>query len=554
MKKVKYLVIAGYVMILVGSLSSISCLTSSAKYTKEDLHALNYGVKFKDLSSSYTKSTVLDTSDAYTLKYGLSFKRANNMEADDTSETFQVQIDNPYCQIESVSINKVVTPITNSKITFMSLGEDQVDMTIHCDLQSMVDNHNLKIKMDTYGSFNGIEDMNYLFATDTFQITDINAYYDQFGWPDRDSCIPGNKTCRLLKSNDEADMYTRLLEWIGKTTKIAETNTGVIHSYLSSSVLNFDNKVNEQNITYFNTLDGIKAWPDEKYYIFEVDDSFGSHAATDTAYRTRDSETSSFNFYFYQEGDAEFDFDDLFLKYIKKYASSADTKVVSDYLKKKEEEYHVDNVLGLITVTPRLAVMTYYPDEKRLQLPANFYSILSGEKVTNPLSKEVDLKTRVRSLRNYLDDYVGPTFRNQILYQSDGTYTYIVNCAGKDDTIFDHYTYVENGTEGLVIHVYATSSNTTQVMFATQYMNGNTLDFTYDFSATTSNTNANIKADLNSISQNLKGADIQILDQGGNPISNLDNTLFDGEYQSTIGTIKVETKNNQKKVTITLAK
>ena len=115
MKKVKCLVIAGYMMILLGSISSVSFLTSSAKYTKEDLHALNYGVKFKDLSSSYTRSKILKTSDAYTLQYGLSFKRKNNMEKEDTLETFRIELDNPYCKVESASINQVLTTITNHK-------------------------------------------------------------------------------------------------------------------------------------------------------------------------------------------------------------------------------------------------------------------------------------------------------------------------------------------------------------------------------------------------------------------------------------------------------
>lgn len=551
MKKVKCLVVVGYMMILLGSISSVSLLTSSAKYVKEDLHALNYGVNFKDLTSTYTRSEILDTSDAYTLQYGLSFKRKNNMEQDDTKETFQVELDNPYCKVESVFVNNVLTPTTNSKISFTDLGEEQVDITIHCDFQSMVDNNKLKLTMNTYGSFNGEEDFNYLFATDTFQISNIDDYYAKYGEPNKDSCVPGNKTCRLLKTNDEADMYSRLVEWIGSTTKIDEKKKNVINDYLQSSSLssNFEKKVNQENITYFNTLDGLKAWLNDQYYIFEIDDFFGSYAVTDSTYRSRLNDTYPITLYFYTD-DAV---DELFVKYVKKYLDSVDTTVVSKYLEKKEEVYQVENILELIQKDPRLKMVTYNEEEKSLTIPTNLYSIIAGEKLEFELPKSSTSQSRIRSLRRYLNSYIDPAWTELILY-SGGAPSYIANCAGKNDAIFDHYTYVTYEGEGLLLHVYAREDNTTQILFEEQYADGNTINLIYDFSTSTSNTNTNIKADLNSIATNLKGTDLVLTNSSGIVISNSDNSLADGQYQSNIGTIKVTTQNNQKQVVITLSK
>lgn len=551
MKKVKCLVIVGYMMILLGSISSVSLLTSSAKYTKEDLHALNYGVKFKDLSSTYTRSEILSSSDAYTLQYGLSFKRNNNMEQEDTLETFQIELDNPYCKVESVSVNNVLTPTANSKISFTSLGEDQVDMTIHCDFQSMVDQNKLKLTMNTYGSFNGEEDFNYLFATDSFQILNVDDYYKKYGYPNVDSCIPGNKTCRLLKTNDEADMYSRLVEWLGNTTKIDETKKDHISDYLKSSSLNpnFENKVNPENVTYFNTLDGLKAWLNDQYYIFEVDDFFGSYAVTDSFYHLRTDNTTPIALYFYTD-DA---IDDFFVKYVKKYLNSVDTNVVSQYLKKKEEAYQVESILALIQKDPRLKMVTYDENAKSLTIPVNLYSIISGEKLKFELPKTLNLQSRIRSLRRYLNSYIDPAWTQLILYK-EGSPTYIANCAGKSDEIFDYYTYVTNEGEGLLLHVYATKDNATQILFEEQYINGNTINLDYDFSTNTANTNTSIKADLNSIATNVKGTDLVLTNSSGVIVSNSDNNLADGEYQSNIGAIKVTTQNNQKQVVITLSK
>lgn len=551
MKNVKCLVIVGYIMVLLGSISSISLITSSAKYTKEDLHALNYGVKFKDLSSTYTRSEILSSSDAYTLQYGLSFKRKNNMEQEDTLETFQIEVDNPYCKVESVFVNNVLTPTANSKISFTSLGEDQVDVTIHCDFQSMVDQNKLKLTMNTYGSFNGEEDFNYLFATDTFQISNIDDYYKKYGYPNADSCIPGNKTCRLLKTNDEADMYSRLVEWLGSTTKMDETKKDHISNYLKSSSLNsnFENKVNPENVTYFNTLDGLKAWLNDQYYIFEVDDFFGSYAVTDSFYHLRTSDTAPIALYFYHNELV----DDLFVKYVKKYLNSVDTTVVSEYLKKKEETYQVESILDLIQKDPRLKMVTYDENAKSLTIPVNLYSIILGEKLKFELPKTLTSQNRIRSLRRYLNSYINPAWTELILYK-DGNPTYIATCAGKSDEIFDHYTYVTYEGEALLLHVYAIKDNTTQILFEEQYINGNTISLAYDFSTGTTNTNTNIKADLNSIATNLKGTDIVLTNSSGNVISNSDNNLADGQYQSNIGTIKVTTQNNQKQIVITLSK
>lgn len=549
MKKVKCLVIAGYMMILLGSISSVSFLTSSAKYTKEDLHALNYGVKFKDLSSSYTRSEILKTSDAYTLQYGLSFKRKNNMEKEDTLETFRIELDNPYCKVESASINKVLAEMTNHKLSFTTLGEDQVDMTIHCDFQSMVDQNKLKVTMNTYGSFNGEDDFNYLFATDSFQITNVDDYYKEYGYPNKDSCVAGNKTCRLLKTNEEADMYSRLVAWLGSTTKMDDTKKDFISNYLQSSSLssNFENKVNEENVTYFNTLDGLKAWMNDQYYIFEVDDFFGSYAVTDSIYHLRANQTSPIALYFYSDDSV----DDLFVKYAKKYLSSVDTSVINKYLKEKEETYQVKNILELVKKDPRLKMTTYEETEKSLTIPTNLYSIMTGEKLKFELPKASSSNNRIRSLRRYLNSYIDPAWTELILYQG-GTPTYFTDCVAKNDSIFDHYTYTVYEGEGLLLHIYAREDNPAQIIFEEQYLSSNPLNLIYDFSSSTANTNTSIKKDLNAISMNVKGVALVLTDSSGNVINNEDNNLSDGEYPSNIGTIKVTTQNNQKQVEITL--
>lgn len=548
MKKVKCLVIAGYMMILLGSISSVSFLTSSAKYTKEDLHALNYGVKFKDLSSSYTRSKILKTSDAYTLQYGLSFKRKNNMEKEDTLETFRIELDNPYCKVESASINQVLTTITNHKLSFSNLGEDQVDMTIYCDFQSMVDQNKLKLTMNTYGSFNGEDDFNYLFATDSFQITNVDDYYQEYGYPNKDSCVAGNKTCRLLKTNEEADMYSRLVSWLGSTTKIDDAKKDFISNYLKSSSLssNFENKVNEENITYFNTLDGLKAWMNDQYYIFEVDDFFGSYAVTDSIYRLRTNSTSPIALYFYSDDLV----DDLFVKYAKKYLSNVDMAVMNKYLKEKEEAYQAENILELVKKDPRLKMTTYDETEKSLTIPTNLYSIMAGEKLKFELPKASSSNNRIRSLRRYLNSYVDPAWTELILYQG-GTPTYFTDCVAKNDSIFDHYTYTVYEGEGLLLHIYAREDNPTQITFEEQYLSSNLLNLIYDFSSNTANTNTSIKKDLNAISMNVKGVALVLTDSSGNVMNNEDNHLDDGEYQSNIGIIKITTQNNQKQVEIT---
>lgn len=550
MKKVKCLVIVGYMMILLGSISSVSLLTSSAKYTKEDLYALNYGVKFKNLSSVYTRSEILKTSDAYTLQYGLSFKRKNNMEQEDTSETFRIELDNPYCKVESVSIDNVLTNTTDDKISFTSLGEQQVDMTIHCDFQSMVDQNKLKVTMNTYGSFNGEDDFNYLFATDSFQISNVDDYYKEYGFPNKDSCIDGNKTCRLLKTNDEADMYSRLVQWLGNTTKIDEAKKGFISNYLKSSSLspNFENKVNQENITYFNTLDGLKAWLNDQYYIFEVDDFFGSYAVTDSLYHLRSNNTSPIALYFYHNDYV----DDLFIKYAKKYLNSVDTTVIGEYLKEKEETYQVESILDLIQKDPRLKMVTYDMTEKSLTIPIYLYSIITGEKLKFELPKTLNSQNRIRTLRRYLNSYIAPAWAELILYQG-GAPTYFTDCVAKNDAIYDHYTYVVYEGEGLLLHIYTREDNTTQIIFEEQYIDSQVIDLTYDFSTNSANTNTNIKKDLNAISMNIKGVTLVLTDSSGNAIDNTDDNLVDGQYQSNIGTIKITTQNNQKQVEITLS-
>ena len=230
-----------------------------------------------------------------------------------------------------------------------------------------------------------------------------------------------------------------------------------------------------------------------------------------------------------------------------------DTNVVSQYLKKKEEAYQVESILALIQKDPRLKMVTYDENAKSLTIPVNLYSIISGEKLKFELPKTLNLQSRIRSLRRYLNSYIDPAWTQLILYK-EGSPTYIANCAGKSDEIFDHYTYVTNEGEGLLLHVYATKDNATQILFEEQYINGNTINLDYDFSTNTANTNTSIKADLNSIATNVKGTDLVLTNSSGVIVSNSDNNLADGEYQSNIGTIKVTTQNNQKQVVITLSK
>lgn len=539
MKIVKYLGTLLYTTIFIGSMSIFTFAESSAKYIKNDLHVLNYGVKFKNLTSNYTKSEILPSSDAYTLNYLLSFKRKNNMNEDDTLDSYTININNSNCKIENVYVDNNLTSITDDTISFTTPGEENIDVNISCDFEKMVEKNELELPMNTYGYFNNNKQFLYLFAEDSYKISSVEDYYEEYGWPNNDICDFNSNTCRLLKTNDEGDMYFKFFDWLLNVAKIDESQKQFVADYISSSISdsNLLNKVNETTITYFNNLDGIKSWKDENYYIFEVDDYFKSYAVTDSVYNL--VKTEKINFYFYNKMEA----DTLFLKYVQKYLSPVDITVVQEYLKNKEQYYSVNNIFDLINVDPRLKNITFDEEEQFLTIPNTFYSIVSGEKKKYSINKNLNLTSRVRLIRRYLNSYIDSTWTDKILYDN-GLYSYFVNCAGKNDNIFDNYTYVTYENEKLLLHVY--SSSNSEIFFEEQYINSNEINLEYDIS----NSNINIKNDLNSISYNIKSTNLTLFNSDGNLVDMTDDNLPEGEYQSNIGVITVSQDSNKKYVTV----
>lgn len=540
MKLVKYITIIFYTTLLALSILIFPLKESAAKYIKNDSNALNYGVKFKNLASSYTKSEILPTSNAEELNYGVSFKRNNNMENNDTLDSYLINLNNSYCKVKNVYIDNVLTPVTDNTINFTSPGEENVDINISCNLSKMVEEDKLDLSINTYGYFNDNKDFSYLFATDSYELSDLEAYYNEYGWPNQDYCSSGSRVCRLLKSNDENDIYTRLVEWIGTSTKINDDKKGLINYYLMSSLSNKENKVTEENIPNFNSLDGINASFNDKYYIFEVDSYFGGYAVTYYNYQSKPSNTP-IDLYFYSEDDI----DALFIKYIQKYLNPSDIVVVENYLKTKEQYYSVENIFDLIKVDSRLKSIIIHDDvEKTLTVPVNLYSIVAGEKLSYSILKSTNSTGRIRLLRRYLNSYIDPALTEKILYEN-GSYSYIANSIIKNDTVFDNYTYIVNENDTLLLHVY--SKDDTQIFFEEEYIDSNTINLEYD----SSNSNSNIKSDLNSISKNIKGTDLVLTDNNGNTIDINDESLLEGDYTSNIGTIKVSSNDSKKYITIT---
>ena len=551
MKLVKYIGIIFYTTLFALSILILPIKESAAKYVKEQKNALNYGINFKKVSSSgYTWSDPVKDRDY--LKYSVSFTRSNYMEERDISESYLINLsDNPSCKIESISSNSLSSyKIENNTINFyepIKSGEEKVYINISCNIPSMIVYDQTKLTLNTYLYFNDNSSFTYLFASET---RDLSKDFDN-EYEEGDYCLEGNKICRLLISNDETNIssnYNTLKRWASTATKISEGKEGDIEKYLTSAFpFDLNPLTVTGNIPNIDNLDGIKATisDDGKYYIFEVDDYFGSYASTYSSYN---SDSMTLDFYFYENANA----DALFMKYVEKYLDLSDDQIayIKNYISSKEAEG--ENIFDLIKRDSRLGVIkanqgviggvsqiTY------LTVPADLYSVIRGEMVSHKITRSVIPALNIPALIPYLNSYVSPELMNEIV-NSSGKYYYFARYAMKTDEIFDNYTYIIYNGEALLFHIY--SRNSSEIVFEQQYVDSNSIELVYDINS--ANTNSNIKLDLDNISRNITpNGDGLILN--GSPVDLTNEDLPDGSYTSNIGTINVSTNGTEKVITIT---
>lgn len=529
MVKNKNLTIVAYLVLLLFAIVTLSYRETGAKYHKAEMNMLNYGAKFKKMTGELTGriDDNKETGSNYeTLKYIIEFAKSNNMNDDDTKDTYDIQLNNEYCSIISLD-TEGATPASisddNTQIVYQRQEDNsgKINAVVSCNVLQIKKQNSkeFELSINIKEKFNE-ETFDYLYIEHKNKI-DFAEYDKQFPNPLPSDVIVSDNEIKIPIAHAGTKVYTELIDWLKQHVRGVTNDDTYVTSYLHSysSIANIIS-ITRSNITKFKEVDGFtEATYDDDYYIFKIDNKFANYVMT-----SGNVNFSKKQFYFYNIDDS--DVDSLFEYYVKKYIYPNDSQKVSEIMSQigLYENTSLSNIIKLSQV--RDLGIDYL--DSCLIVPEDLYDILSSysKKVIikdiidqNDMNEKFQLLFVNENTKDEILDYLNEQYDNFDGEQYESHNIFLDN----DKNILVHI-YFEEGANDIVPHVEVESLEKAQqtLIFNLRPFIGEDYDGKERF-----------KQELNNIVNTLYNGEYQII--GDSDIQDLFTTLTPGEYQITIG-------------------
>lgn len=477
----KSLPIMTYFILLMCAISSLYFETSSARYVTPKTDLFSYNVKYMKMTGNVEGHRLErdDGATKETFKYVLSFKRSGSrMHDDEDKDTYVVNVNS--CRIDSIYADGKFLPKESEddhQITFLHQRDQDVDFHISCDVDKINDGTYLAISADVYEYFGDDVSNQYKFGTHNYREKLVD-YYDRVKPPEG---IDEDDSKKFSIDATKDNKYEKFIAWLKEADKVNYLDVEAIEPYIRTKFSG--NDITDSDIAILNSIEGLTAENIDGVYHFTIDNHFYSYA--NTYYNSIDPAKDR-EFYFSKNSDA-LNIDDLFFQYLDKYLYAKNTPEyieLYNFIKNSEAKYAESNIIDLIQnhndEEYNLRLLRYNSYKNSITGLVSLYDALVKQKPIEGEAIDItsrNVAARIRaSIRGII---VSQTLRDVIFPDLTVTADFILQAVERstNDVMFDSYSYFSDGTDQVLIHIYADDAASIKVTVTYVLDNHITLDY-----------------------------------------------------------------------------
>lgn len=477
----KRLPIMTYFILLICAISSLYLKTSSAKYITPKTDLFSYNVKYMKMAG-VVEGHRLERDDGATketFKYVLSFKRSGSrMHDDEDKDTYVVNVNS--CRIDKIYVDGTSLPKEGEddhQITFLHQRDQDVDFHISCEVDKISDGNYLSIAADVYEYFGDDVANQYKFGTHSYR-ENLADYYERVKTP---AGIDEDDSRKFSIGATESNKYERFIAWLKEADKVNYLEVEALEPYIRTKFSG--NDIIDSDIAILDTIEGLSAVNIDGVYHFTIDDYFNSYA--NTYYNSID--LSKDREFFFSKNSSVINIDDLFFKYLDQYLykeNSPEYIELYNFIKNNEAKYAENNIIDLINNHSdeeyNLRLLIYNPYKNSIKGLVSLYEALVKQEPINGEPIDInssDVGARIRL--SILKIIPSPTLINIMFPDFSVMADFVLQAVdrSKNDVMFDSYSYFSDGTDSVLVHIYADDDKSIKVTVTYVLDNHITLDY-----------------------------------------------------------------------------